>query len=107
VHATGAQILDRISQRRRPPVLQELADSSYLSVIGGVPVRIIEAQVSVTCTDGSTFEGSYRLVTTLLDARRYPADRLVHLYHERWGATRSRTRLSELPDRRIGLMSTA
>jgi len=84
VHATGAQILGRIRQRRRPPVLQELADSSYLSVIGGVPVRIIEAQVSVTCTDGSTFEGSYRLVTTLLDARRYPADRLVHLYGERW-----------------------
>lgn len=83
-HATGAQILGRIRQRRRPPVLQTLADSSYLSVIGGVPVRIIEAQVSITCTDGSNFKGSYRLVTTLLDARRYPADRLVHLYHERW-----------------------
>ncbi|WP_328834616.1 IS4 family transposase [Streptomyces europaeiscabiei] len=83
-HATGAQVLGRIRQRRRPPVLQTLADSSYLSVIGGVPVRIIEAQVSITCTDGSNFEGSYRLVTTLLDARRYPADRLVHLYHERW-----------------------
>ncbi|RZB19521.1 hypothetical protein StrepF001_12180 [Streptomyces sp. F001] len=40
--------------------------------------------MSITCTDGSTFEGSYRLVTTLLDARRYPADRLVCLYHERW-----------------------
>lgn len=84
VHATGARVLGRISQRRRPPVLQQLADSSCLSVIGGVPVRIIEAGVSVTCTDGSTFEGSYRLATTLLDARRYPADRLVHLYHERW-----------------------
>ncbi len=84
VHATGARVLGRISQRRRPPVLQPLADSSYLSVIGGVPVRIIEARVSVTCTDGSTFEGSYRLATTLLDARRYPADCLVHLYHERW-----------------------
>lgn len=84
VHATGAQALGRIRRRRRPPVLQQLADSSYLSVIGGVPVRIIEAQVSVTCTDGSSFEGSYRLATTLLDARRYPADRLVHLYHERW-----------------------
>jgi hypothetical protein len=84
VHATGAQLLGRISQRRRPPVLKPLGDSSYLSVIGGVPVRIIEARVSVTCTDGSNFEGSYRLVTTLLDARRYPADRLVHLYHERW-----------------------
>ncbi|WP_327249928.1 hypothetical protein [Streptomyces sp. NBC_01320] len=47
-------------------------------------MRIIEARVSVTCTDGSNFEGSYRLATTLLDARRHPADRLVHLYHERW-----------------------
>jgi hypothetical protein len=84
VHATGAQVLGRIRQRRRPPVLKPLADSSYLSVIGGIPVRIIEAQVSITCTDGSTFEGSYRLVTTLVDARRYPAERLVHLYHERW-----------------------
>ncbi len=77
VHATGARVLGRIRQRRRPPVLQPLADSSYLSVIGGVRVRIIEAQVSLTCTDGSNFEDSYRLVTTLLDARRHPADRLA------------------------------
>ena len=84
VHATGAQVLGRINKRRRPPVLKPLTDSSYLSVIGGVQVRIIEAQVSITCTDGSTFEGSYRLVTTLLDARRYPAGHLVRLYHERW-----------------------
>ncbi len=84
VHATGARVVGRISQRRRPPVLKRLADSSYLSFIGGVAVRVIEAKVSVSCTDGSGFEGSYRLVTTLLDAQRYPADRLVHLYHERW-----------------------
>ncbi|MDX2757239.1 IS4 family transposase [Streptomyces europaeiscabiei] len=84
VHATGARVVGRIRQRRRPPVLQPLADSSYLSVIGSVAVRIIEAKVSVACTDGSNFDGSYRLVTTLLDAQRYPADRLVHLYHERW-----------------------
>jgi hypothetical protein len=84
VDATGAHVVGRIRQRRRPPVLTALPDSSYLSVIGTVAVRIIEAQVSVTCADGSTFDGSYRLVTTLLDARRYPADRLVRLYHERW-----------------------
>ncbi|WNI34506.1 transposase (plasmid) [Streptomyces sp. ITFR-6] len=84
VHATGAQVLSRINKRRRPPVLKPLPDFSYLSVIGGVRVRIIEAQVSITCTDDSTFDGSYRLVTTLLDARRYPADHLVRLYHERW-----------------------
>ncbi|TLQ42053.1 hypothetical protein [Streptomyces marianii] len=57
--------------------------SPYLSAIGGVPVRIIEAQVSVTCADGSGFAGTYRLVVTLLDAHRYPADRLVRLCHER------------------------
>lgn len=107
VHSTGAQVLGRINQRRRPPVLKALADSSYLSVIGDVQVRIIEARVSVRCTDGSTFEGAYRLMTTLLDTRRYPAHRLVHLYHERWGATRSRTSLSELPEGGRQLMSTA
>jgi hypothetical protein len=107
VHATGAQVVGRISRRRRPPVLKTLADSSYLSTIGGVAVRIIEAKVSVACTDGSGFEGSYRLVTTLLDARCYPAERLLRLYHERWGATRSRTSLSELPEGCRQLMSTA
>ncbi|MFF8711749.1 transposase domain-containing protein [Streptomyces sp. NPDC015184] len=69
VHATGARVLGRINQRRRPPVLKPLADSSYLSVIGGVAVRVIKAQVSITCTDGNTFEGSYHLATTLLDTR--------------------------------------
>ncbi|MGW6413284.1 hypothetical protein ACWF95_40270 [Streptomyces vinaceus] len=58
-------------------------DSSCLSVIG-VPVRTVKAGVSVNCPDGSNSEGSYRLVTTLPDARRYPADRLVRLCHERW-----------------------
>jgi hypothetical protein len=47
-------------------------------------VRVIEARVSVTCSDGSSFDGTYRLATTLLDARGYPAERLVLLYHERW-----------------------
>ncbi|MFG2632134.1 hypothetical protein, partial [Streptomyces sp. NPDC048473] len=67
----------------------------------------IDAQITVTCADGTVFTGSYRLVTTLTDARRYSAAALTGLYHQRWGATRSRTRLSELPDRRIDLMSTA
>ncbi|MEU2248784.1 transposase [Streptomyces sp. NPDC019224] len=84
VHDTGAQIVGRITRCRRPPVLKPLADSSYLSTIGGVSVRIIEAKVHVTCADGSGFESSYRLVTTLLDAHHYPAERLVRLYHERW-----------------------
>ncbi|WP_328903006.1 IS4 family transposase [Streptomyces sp. NBC_00441] len=84
VTATGAQVLGRIKSNRRTPVLARLIDGSYLSVIGTVPVRIIEAQITVTCADGTAFTGSYRLVTTLTDARRYPAATLVALYHQRW-----------------------
>ena len=38
----------------------------------------------MTCADGTSFTGSYRLVTTLTDARRYPAPILVAVYHQRW-----------------------
>ncbi|MCX5078610.1 IS4 family transposase [Streptomyces sp. NBC_00513] len=83
VNDTGAKFLGRLRANRRTPVLAPLADGSYLSVIGAVPVRVIEAQITVTCGD-SSFTGSYRLVTTLTDARRYPATILVTLYHQRW-----------------------
>jgi len=47
-------------------------------------VRIIEADVAVTGADGSRCGDRYRLITTLLDYRRFPAGALVRLYHERW-----------------------
>ena len=47
-------------------------------------VRIIEAEVAVTGTDGSRVADSYRLITTLTDHRRHPADTLIRLYHEQW-----------------------
>ncbi|MET8949020.1 IS4 family transposase [Streptomyces sp. NPDC004542] len=84
VTETGAQILGRLRSNRRMPVLTRLADGSYLSVIGTVKVRVIDAQIAVTCADGTSFTGAYRLVTTLTDARRYPATALVRLYHQRW-----------------------
>ena len=84
VAATKAQFLARLTAARRPPVLGNLPDGSVLSVIGGVKVRIIEASVTVTCHDGTTYGGSYRLATTLLDHRAYPAAALIALYHERW-----------------------
>jgi Insertion element 4 transposase N-terminal/Transposase DDE domain len=84
VAATKAQFLARLTTARRPPVLGNLPDGSVLSVIGGVKVRIIEASVTVTCHDGTTYGGSYRLATTLLDHRAYPAAALIALYHERW-----------------------
>src|SRR5262249_10892222 len=45
---------------------------------------IVEALVTVTCADGTTYTGRYRLATSLLDHRRYPAAALIGLYHERW-----------------------
>jgi len=38
----------------------------------------------VTGADGSEVRGSYRLITTLLDHRRFPAAAVVRIYHERW-----------------------
>jgi hypothetical protein len=84
VSATGAQVLGRLRSNRRTPVLATLTDGSYLSMLGNLKIRIIEARVTVTCTDGTTFTGTYRLATTLTDARRYPAAALIKLYHQRW-----------------------
>jgi Transposase DDE domain len=84
VAGTGAQFLVRLNAARRPPVLRCLPDGSFTSVIGGVKVRVIAAEVTVTCHDGTAYGGWYRLATTLLDHRAFPASRLMALYHERW-----------------------
>ena len=55
-----------------------------LSLIGGVKVRIITACVTVTCHYFTSYGDSYRLATTLLYHRYYPAEALIALYHERW-----------------------
>ena len=84
VAATKAQFLVRLTSTRRLPVLRHLPDGSFTSLIGGVKVRVITAKVTVTCHDGATYGGVYRLATTLLDYRAYPAGALMALYHERW-----------------------
>jgi len=84
VAATKAQFLVRLTSTRRPPVLARLPDGSVLSLIGGVKVRVITAEVTVTCHDGTSYGGTYRLATTLLDHRAWPAAALTGLYHERW-----------------------
>jgi hypothetical protein len=84
VAAARAQFLVRLNANRRPPVLTDLPDGSFTSLIGGVKVRIIAASVTVTCHDGTRYGGTYRFATTLLDHRAYPAGALISLYHERW-----------------------
>jgi transposase IS4-like protein/DDE family transposase len=84
VHAAKAQFLVRLNGIRSPPVLRRLPDGSFVSVIGGVKVRVITAAVTVTCHDGTSYEGVYRLATSLLDHCACPAAALAVLYHERW-----------------------
>jgi hypothetical protein len=84
VAGTGAHLLIRARGARRPPVLALLPDGSYLTDIGALRLRVIEARVTVTGADGCRAHGVYRLVTTLTDHRLDPAPALVALYHERW-----------------------
>lgn len=65
------------------PVLRRHRDGSYASVFGGVLVRVVEAEITITTTTGPV-TGVYRLLTTLRDPRRHPAGALIRLYHERW-----------------------
>jgi len=84
IAAAPAQFLARLRSTRRLPVLARFDDGTFLSRIGALTVRVIEAEVTVTCADGTRYGGRYRLATTLLDHRRYSAAALISLYHERW-----------------------
>lgn len=84
VAGTDAQFLVRIKGGRRMPVIGQLQDGTTLCLIGALRVRVITAQVAVTCADGTSYGDSYRLATTLTDPDRYPAQALISLYHERW-----------------------
>ena len=64
-------------------VLRRCGDGSYLSRFGGVPVRVIDARITLSTAAGRR-TGLCRLVTSLQDERRHPAGSLAELYHERW-----------------------
>ena len=89
--ATGADLLWRGKKHLRVNPEQALPDGSYLSRIypserdwrkktKGVVVRVIDYKL-----DGiPDVEPLYRLVTTILDCTKAPANELAALYHERW-----------------------
>jgi hypothetical protein len=87
--ATGADLLWRVPANRVLPVTKQFRDGSWLSHIRAnsgpardepVVVRVLAYRLEGRTADGE----NYRLVTTLLDARRYPARQLAALYRERW-----------------------
>jgi Insertion element 4 transposase N-terminal/Transposase DDE domain len=88
--ATGAKLLWRAKADRKLPVDELLPDGSYLSTVydsqdtkrrDGQVVRVIEYTLQGSATPT---EGSYRLVTNILDPAQGPALELAALYHERW-----------------------
>jgi len=83
IAATGADLLVRLKSGRKMPVLARYPDGSYLSILGRLPVRVIEAEITIATTTGHR-TGLYRLATTLLDHHQHPAEQLIRLYHQRW-----------------------
>jgi Insertion element 4 transposase N-terminal/Transposase DDE domain len=86
VAGTGADFLIRVRTGKCAPglpVLSRCPDGSWLSRLGGIPVRVIDAPVTVAAGAGHA-TACCRLITTLLDPVRYPAGDLAVLCHERW-----------------------
>lgn len=88
--ATGAALLWRASSTFTLPVRERLPDGSYRSELRWnsscrspehtpIPVRVIAYTLP-----GVPPAAAYRLVTTVLEPARAPADELAALYHERW-----------------------
>jgi hypothetical protein len=71
IAATGADLLVRAKANRRLPILRRLSDGSWLSRIGALTIRVVEARIGITTTTG-TRTGDYRLITTLLDPKSTP-----------------------------------
>lgn len=84
IAAAGSDLLIRCKNNRLLPRLTTLPDGSWTSVLGGVPIRVVDAQITVALSGGGRRTGRYRLITTLLDHHRYPALEIVDLYHRRW-----------------------
>jgi hypothetical protein len=88
---TGADLLWRTRQTAHLEVEKRLPDGSYLSHIyvntsdrrkrrKGIQVRVIEYRLK----NVPGADAIYRLITTILDHEKAPAQELAALYHERW-----------------------
>lgn len=115
--ATGAQLLWRVQVSMQLPVVTELPDGSYLSVLmslseyqrrrrlmsrgenitpQGTQVRVIEYDIA----NRDTQSGSpIRLITTILDPQIASATELGAVYHQRWEFESS---LAEIETRQRG-----
>ncbi len=111
---TGAGVLIRATSGQRFPVVQALADGSCLSVLAdpaaarrrhhrnamrrargsalprepatleGIPIRVAEADITITPGGGRPRTERCRLITTILDHRQAPATAIAACYAQRW-----------------------
>ena len=112
--ATGADLLIRAKAGMILPVLEALPDGSAATVLPdpaasqrryrrnrrrrsrgstlppdtatlqGIPVRLIEADITATPGHGPPRTEHYRLITTILDPDQAPASQIAALYAQRW-----------------------
>jgi hypothetical protein len=105
--ATGADLLIRVKSSQWLTVLDVLPDGSYRSVLAtpaagqrhanarrrgkilpgppaGLPVRLIEADITITTAGAPPRTERCRLITTLADWRAAPAPELAACYAQRW-----------------------
>jgi hypothetical protein len=91
--ARGAQFLGRAETSLVFAPRELLSDGSFLARIypdakargrdrGAIALRVIESALGTAAGPGT---GRYRLATSLLDERAFPADLLAATSHERWG----------------------
>lgn len=93
VQQQGAHVLSRLPAHVKPPVVQPLADGSYLAYLRPSDYhrrkqgeRLLVRVIEYTITDPKLpgWGETHRLVTTLLDPDAYPILELICTYHERW-----------------------
>ncbi|WP_427006936.1 IS4 family transposase [Pseudarthrobacter sp. H2] len=87
---TGAQLLWRVKANAVLPVLEDLADGSYLSAVyanpkarrnNTDPIRVRAIEYTVSTGDTSS---EFRLITTILDPHAASAEDLAEAYAKRW-----------------------
>ncbi len=89
---TGADLLFRARDDRKPTFVETLPDGSMIAFIYSskdyahtepIKVRIVDFDVEVM-VDKKTEIHHYKLITTLLDHQKFPINELAVVYRERW-----------------------
>ncbi len=89
----GAQVLARLSASVKPQILKRLPDGSLLVAVSRWGQKVHRREESlvlrmivykITDPKNPGYGRTYRLLTTLLDTKLFPAHALAVSYHERW-----------------------